>query len=269
MADQQSRPAGAKINLLYVASSGRSGSTLLELLIGAHRRIWTLGEFRVLPFAVQSGTKPCGCGTTVKDCPFWGPILEQTAPVALGRSISRFRDGYDVGRLFHLHELPFFWSRKDGGHKRRGELQQFGSDNASVLDSVLRRAREVKGPEVTWLVDASKNLYRLLWLKQSDCFNLRVIHLVKDPRAFAYSISKRDDGSVNHRGLARATFRWNAENYLFEQLFKNCFADGEVLRIKYEDLAGDTEAVLGKICSWLGLAYDENMVGEFRNTNHG
>ena len=38
-----------KIKLIYIASNGRSGSTLLDMLIGKHKSCFTLGEFQVLP----------------------------------------------------------------------------------------------------------------------------------------------------------------------------------------------------------------------------
>jgi hypothetical protein len=257
----------AKVNLLYIASSGRSGSTLLELLFGAHSQFWTMGEFYVLPFAVRLGK--CGCGIPFQECSFWGPILKEMGPTVRGRSVSRFRDGYEVGRLLHFQELPFLWTRGQGTIARRNELNLFGRDNSAVLSCVLRRAREIKGPQVTWLVDASKSLYRLLWLKQSAVFNLRVIHLVKDPRSFVYSISKTKDGSVSLKRAARATVRWNTENYLFDKLFRNRFRPDEVLRIRYEKLASDTELVLKEVLGWLNLPYNQSMISEFRNTNHG
>jgi len=259
-----------KIRLVYIGSSGRSGSTLLELIFGAHPQLWTLGEFYVLPFAIESAAKQCGCGTLVSECPFWGSIVKETMPIIRGPSIRRFRDGYDVGRLFHFAEFPSIWSRNGSWSSRRGaELEQFAKDNAAVMGAALTKARQLKGAQVRFLVDASKSLYRLLWLKQSGAFDLRVIHLVKDPRAFAYSMSKRQDGSVNRKQAARAALRWNAENYLFDKLFRNRFTENEVLRIRYEDLASNPKTVLQNMLGWLELPYDENMVSDFRCVNHG
>jgi hypothetical protein len=259
-----------KIKLVYIGSSGRSGSTLLELILGAHPQLWTLGEFYVLPFAVESATKQCGCGMPVGECPFWGSIIEETIPILRGPSIRRFRDSYDAGRLFHFAEFPSIWSRNGSRSNRRiAELEQFAKDNARVMGAALAKSRQLKGPQVEFLVDASKSLYRLLWLKQSGAFDLRVIHLVKDPRAFAYSMSKQQDGSVNRRRAARAALRWNAENYLFDKLFRNRFAENEVLRIRYENLASNPKAVLQETLGWLELPYDESMVADFRCINHG
>jgi hypothetical protein len=261
--------ADDRIKLVYIASSGRSGSTLLELLLGTHPRVWTTGEFYVLPFALESPGKPCGCGSPVARCPFWGPIVAAADAGALGASVGRFRDGYEVGRLLRYGELPFVLTRSAGGAVRRNEARRFGQDNAAVLAAVLDRAREFKGPQVTWLVDASKSLYRLLWLRQCERFDLRVVHLVKDPRAFVYSISKGSGRAVAGRKAARAALRWNVENFLFDRLFRQRFDPSQVLRIRYEDLASATDRVLGDITAWLGLPADRGAVNGFRAGNHG
>jgi hypothetical protein len=59
------------------------------------------------------------------------------------------------------------------------------------------------------------------------------------------------------------------ENYFFDKLFANRFHGEDVMRIRYEELASNTEMVLQRICGWLGLVYEENMLGDFRSINHG
>src|SRR5438270_2363933 len=80
-----------KPKLVYIASSGRSGSTVLELLLGAHSACWTLGEFHVLPWLLRTNVKPCGCGSPVAQCPFWQSITEDCRKELLHGSITRFR----------------------------------------------------------------------------------------------------------------------------------------------------------------------------------
>jgi hypothetical protein len=263
--------ANNKLKLLYIASNGRSGSTLLEMVLGIHSRMWTTGEFYVLPFEAQASTKPCGCGQAVRECPFWGPLVEAFEPLWRRGTINRFRDWYHGGPLFRPAELARLWRLSPGvAGPTESAVLEFGVDNERLLSAVLERAREFKGPQVTWLVDASKNIYRLMWLQRSGQFDLRVIHLVKDPRAFAYSISRRKDGSVSRNRLARATMRWNIENYLFDRLLQRHFDPSAWLRIRYEDLATRTEGVLGNITDWLGVPANEPLTDRFRATvNHG
>ena len=66
-----------KIKLIYISSNGRSGSTLLDMLIGIHSKCFTLGEFQVLPIDYLYNTQPCGCNRRVDSCDFWADIIEQ------------------------------------------------------------------------------------------------------------------------------------------------------------------------------------------------
>jgi hypothetical protein len=258
------------IKIAYIASSGRSGSTVLDLLLGAHPACWTLGEFHVLPWELRTNTKPCGCGEPVKHCSFWGPIVAELQDVLLHGSIDRFRDSYLGSRLLLFAEIPFLtsgspWHRQ----KRKEHLDQYGRDNVRVLARVLGQARRVKGDQVAWLVDASKSIYRLLWLKAAGRFDIRAIHLVKDPRGFVYSMCKNERSVRRPWLVSKAALRWNIENHLFDRLFRAHFAKDEVLRIRYDDLAREPQVWLRRISTWLGVSPDDALPDKFRNENHG
>src|SRR5258708_35064018 len=94
-----------RLKLVYVGSSGRSGSTVLEMMLGAHAAFWTLGEFHVLPWELRTNTKPCGCGSPMEQCSFWGPITQECKAELLDGSIDRFRDGYWGDKTLRLGEL--------------------------------------------------------------------------------------------------------------------------------------------------------------------
>jgi hypothetical protein len=64
-----------RLPLVYILSNGRSGTTLLDLLLGAHPRVWTVGEVQNLPWEMRYPRAPCGCGNPVQESPFWAPIL--------------------------------------------------------------------------------------------------------------------------------------------------------------------------------------------------
>jgi hypothetical protein len=259
-----------RLKLVYVGSSGRSGSTILELLLGAHQAFWTLGEFHLLPWELRTNTKPCGCGSLVEECPFWGPITRECKAELVDGSIGRFRDSYWADRALRFGELRFLASASPRHRAcRQSDLEQYGRENLRVLRMVLDKAKTIKGDPVAWLIDASKSPYRLLWLKETGLFDVRVIHLVKDPRAFAYSVAKDRSGLERAVQVARATLRWNVENYLFNRLFRAHFSPAEVLRLRYEELAADPQATLRRICTWLGASVDDGLSDRFRNENHG
>src|SRR5205807_4863009 len=113
----------------------------------------------------------------------------------------------------------------------------------------------------------SKSPYRLLWLKETGQFDVRVIHLVKDPRAFVYSTCKNQHGISRTWGLGKAALRWTFENHLFERLFRSHFSGQDVMRLRYDDLATNPQGVLGQICRWLELPRDDDLSAKFRNEN--
>ena len=55
-----------KIQLLYILGKGHSGSTLLDLLMGTHPQIWTLGEAQKFPIDLKKNNL-CGCGKKIKN----------------------------------------------------------------------------------------------------------------------------------------------------------------------------------------------------------
>ena len=67
------RPANPVV--LYIAGPGRSGSTLLDLVLGQVDGVVSIGELRNLWYAGFHGAWPCGCGKPVTECPFWSAVL--------------------------------------------------------------------------------------------------------------------------------------------------------------------------------------------------
>ena len=146
MRDGETVVVSDKLKILYIASSGRSGSTVLDLLLGAHAACWTLGEFYVLPWNLRMHTKPCGCGRPVEECHFWGPIVAEHQGALLQGSIDRFRDSYNGGRPIRFREYRFLGSSAAAHRQRRAhQLEQYGRDNVEVLDRVLQGALRYQG----------------------------------------------------------------------------------------------------------------------------
>ncbi len=259
-----------QLKIVYIASNGRSGSTVLDLLLGAHAACWTLGEFYVLPWELRTHTKPCGCGVSVEQCPFWGSIVQEQQEVLRHGSIDRFRDSYNGGRPVRWGEYRFLSSASARHRERRRQsLEKYGQDNLKVLGRVLEKARAVKGEQVQWLVDASKSVYRLLWLKESGMFDVRVVHLVKDPRAYVYSMCRGMSGLSRASMFAKAVLRWNIENHLFNSVLRAHFKPEECLRLRYNELATDPRNTLKQVSDWLNLPSDDELAVKFRDENHG
>ena len=60
-----------KIPVIYVVGNGHSGSTLLDLMLGSHSKIESVGELKKLPQIFFMPTRPkrqCNSGVPVDEC---------------------------------------------------------------------------------------------------------------------------------------------------------------------------------------------------------
>ena len=251
-----------KIPLIYILSNGRSGTTLLDLLLGAHPCIWTLGEAQILPWELRNPRVPCGCGNPIPESEFWSELLDDIPTSTTGYHIGYFRNEQQVGKVLRWELLPDI-ARGRVSSRWVDAVDEYGAKNAAYFRVVHEAAEARRGDKVQWLVDASKDPYRLFWLQQSGRFDIRVIHLIKDPRALVYSMA-RDWLPYGANKVIRFTLRWIIENALMARLTRTSFVPSHVRRLKYEKLASRPEEALADLGEWIGVDYPSKLVHDFR-----
>jgi hypothetical protein len=141
---------------------------------------------------------------------------------------------------------------------------------ARYLDAAQRlygAVAEVTGSRV--IVDTSKrsgDAAALLLMEEVDA---RFVHLVRDPRAVAYSWAKRD---ARGHGSAATSRDWVAFNLLDEAVRRRA-GRGRSLRLRYEDLVADPESTLRTVAGLLGERPDRLPVSRSKvaalGANHG
>lgn len=62
------------VQVVYIGGYGRSGSSLLDALLGSRPGVVSGGELCQL-FAWCAQGRPCSCGRPLGECPFWGPVV--------------------------------------------------------------------------------------------------------------------------------------------------------------------------------------------------
>lgn len=62
--------------IVYIAGHGRSGSSALAALLGAHEEAFNGGELGQIPLLLERGG-PCMCGVPVERCPVWGTAIRR------------------------------------------------------------------------------------------------------------------------------------------------------------------------------------------------
>jgi hypothetical protein len=235
--------AAVSRRIVYVVGKGRSGSTLLDDLLGTVPGVASLGELRLLWSRGFTEGYRCACGELVAECPVWSAAvvdaIGSTSPVALAAT-DALQD-----RVLSWSHAPRLLARGPGDDDRElGEIM--GRLYSSLADRL--------GADV--LVDSSK------WPLPPGAFGVVpgseawVLHLVRDPRAVAHSYQRRKGGvgqpELPRFGAVHTSLSWSARNATAELARRPVPAE-RFRRVRYEDLAADPRGTLGSLGEWLGI----------------
>ncbi|HEY2442923.1 MAG TPA: glycosyltransferase [Streptosporangiaceae bacterium] len=226
------RPAGGHDpTVIYIAGSGRSGSTLLERVLGDIPGLVNVGELIDLWRRTAPRGELCGCGLAFADCPFWTGVGKR----AFG--------GWDADKLAAVHQLQTRIARQRhlprvlalplAGGSFRDEVAEYGESYRALYRAVADQAG------ADYVVDASKWPVQALALHRAG-IDIRVIHLVRDVRGVAHSLTKQIErphavAQADHMSNnipAEAAARWVGTQGQAE-LLRRCGL--QVTRIRYED----------------------------------
>jgi hypothetical protein len=231
--------------VIYVGGVIRSGSTLLDRMLGELPDHVAVGELCYLWRHSVKLDRGCGCGAAFSQCPFWTAVgdkafggwqavdVDEMIDLQLSLDATRDLPGLIAPRL-----APTFNAR----------LRRY----SEVLSTLYAAIADLAAARV--VVDSSKHAGPAYLLRQAD-IDLRVLHLVRDPRGVAHSLRKavrrpehdrEDYMSVwPPRTVAR---RWITTNLLIAGLGR---LGVPVARMRYEDLVADPTGELTRVTAAL------------------
>lgn len=231
-------------DVLFIAGFGRSGSTLLDRILGRIDGFVSVGEIRQLWQRGLVLGQLCGCGEPVPDCPFWTEVLKD-AFGSFGtddaRRVLTMARGIDRVRAF-----------------RRAGRPGTGSEYTEILADLFRSVSRVSGARV--IVDTSKSVTHGLLLKKALGDRVRIVHLVRDSRAVAFSWMRHRKRPEIHweqtemptYGALRTALDWMLVNGLIGRSRKQFGAD--MPRVRYEDLAEEPRETVTRMLEAVGIA---------------
>ena len=232
------------MRILYILGRGRGGSTVLANVLGEIDGFFSAGEVRYLWDPVVVRQSPCGCGAPIGDCPVWSKVLAKL-------------DDVDLERVVHWqHEIV----RESNVLRllRRGERRRWPAleNYASVTARLYRTIKEVTGCEV--VVDSSKRPSYAAFIRVLKGCDPYFVHLVRDPRASAYSWHARRYASahgdeVTRRNAFDSTLRWDLLN-LGSEILRTRATRDRFMRLRYEDFATSPRETVMDICALIGRA---------------
>jgi sulfotransferase family protein len=240
-----------RTRVLYIGGAGRSGSTLLERALSELPGVVASGELRVLWRALLTSDRRCACGDEVSACPFWQEVGQRAfggwrAPhlsslLALQRSVDRHR------------QLPRLVGRSISPPPG---VEPLSASWATVLRSIAETA------SARLVIDSSKYPVHAAVLRRSEELDLRVVHLVRDPRGVAHSWAKRgilkpdstDGRTYMHVfGHGRSAVEWITYNLAFQRI-RNLGTP--TLLLRYESFVRDPVEALSRTLTFAGLPFE-------------
>ncbi len=228
--------------MLYIGGCQRSGSTLLDRMLGQSSGHASAGEIVHLWARGLIANELCGCGSRFADCPFWAEVgrvafggwseLDADAVLRLQRRVDRNR------YIFFM-----LWPALSPRYRR--DLARY----VDILDRLYRALGQVGGGVI---VDSSKHASTAFLLRRVPSVKLRVVHLVRDSRGVAYSLLKkvrRPEAVGAEAFMFRASpWRSGAEWIAFNTSFHLLRLVGTPTTLtRYERLVHDPRGTLGEI----------------------
>jgi hypothetical protein len=265
--------------LIYIASLVRSGSTLLDHLIGSEDTV-TVGELARLnrDITMQTSTASrwanhvCRCEQPLDACPFWTKIRDcygQRKDVRISEAKTSIETGVkspiaDTLISLLVYVLPNRFKRKVI------DFFYYDAEDKLILDNyfgILDCVCDVTGKQV--VIDSSKGpnqLYGLINARNPE-YHLRVIHLVRGVQAFCFSTRTRKREQGRDVGIVRATLVW-IKGHIKIMNLRSFFQDDDFLLIRYEDLCANPERVMRKLCDKFHLTFDASMLDPSEEGKH-
>lgn len=263
-----------KGKIVFILSDSRSGSTLLDQLLGAHDEVVSLGEIHHLrAYATEDRSlyNPvhplvCSCGERLPVCPFWQEVERRVgAPLedlALGLHFFGWLDDGQTRR--RLLRRIFLACLDRGPATFRTPLvgklfgrQRIVADALRLYDAIFDVCSSAK-----YLVDSSKAVFRFRAIYEAQPERVKVLMLARDYRGTIYSKMKRG------RDMKKSAHSWVRRMGWIKD-FTADLSPEQAVRVRYEDLCGDPRQELSRICEFLGVEFQEGMLTRpFDNVHH-
>lgn len=218
------------MKVVLILGTGHCGSTLLDLILGSHSKMFSLGEV----YRVVSSDPPVPiCDICEEDCEFWKPTLLKSI------------------QNIYTDNLP-----KQIGRKL-GVLE-------AIEVSFYKKLFEASKKNI--LVDSSKNpgwINRNGKVLESSNIKPILLYLSRDGRAVVNSYFRK----YPERGLEHIAHNWNSRVTAINECFTSWPSESKV-HIRYEDLAKNPIATIKKLMEFIQLPYEEEMMHFWEHDHH-
>jgi hypothetical protein len=240
------------IQIAYLAGTSYCGSTLLAFLMNSHPQIASVGEASLNRTIQKKGASHylCSCGTILSDCPFWKQVFQTVNEQGIEFSPLKWTNDYKYKNAVFHKVLSLYSS-----NKLRRLFQNFAlyiipnyKKHISYTNHVnvvfIRSIIKLKNAEVYF--DASKNLIRLSHFLTIPEFDVKILRIIRDVRAFANSYKRRG------MSIESAARHWKKYQLSADHLMRN-ISPHKIFLLRYEDFCCNPSYWLKCLYNFLGV----------------
>lgn len=224
--------------IFLISGAGRSGSTLLTIILDNHKDCIAVGE---LINYISNGIfndEYCSCGKVVSRCDFWPEVKydwDQTRQLSLEQYNKVQRSVTKNKGTFRLVKNIIAPSQ---------EFKKYLQDTRSLYESIFR----ISGKK--YIIDASKPAQRIMILKLCD-INFSVLHLTRK-FSMVLNSNKKSFKKDLKAGLEKASKPQKTSYVLLTWLINNFFVrlfsiGTNRIRLKYENIINDLDHEIQKV----------------------
>ena len=225
-------------SILAISGSGRSGTTILSVLLSQDPAILNIGQSRDFWRAFQQD-RPCTCGASLHNCLLWSKVVSEGFPNWTARDFEKVEKQMrafmqDVDRTEDWSD-PSFLELCSATH----------SEFIKAFRSFIIACYKVSNAHT--LVDISKSPDIALAFRLANVSNVFVLNVVRDPRAVACSWAKK--------GLDKAALNSQIDAWKSRQVRLNSWTVEEDLLLKkldYQTFVNNPEFEIKTILDWVG-----------------
>lgn len=215
---------------VYILGAGRSGTTLLSVLLGAHPDAHARGELLHLPLYWLEDRR-CSCGATLRSCSCWSEV------------------GARIGGPDDDAVKAFMHAAESAEKHERAASYLLGLNTASreYLAAQESIFEALSGGKT--VIDESKFVARALALAKLERQRFRYIYLVRDCRGVLHSFTKKVQ---KPRSMLSASLYYLGVNTA-AQLAVWTRLRGRAIKVRYEDLIAQPHRELARIGTFMGV----------------
>jgi|SRR5690554_5341414 len=215
---------------IFILGTGHCGSTLLDLILGSHSKMFSLGEV----YRVVSSEPPIPiCDICEGKCEFWKPKLLNSLRDLYADSLPK-RIGRKLG-LIDTTEVSFYRELAEASHI------DIIVDSSKNPGWISRNGRELKTSDIEPVL----------------------IYLSRDGRAVVNSYFRK----YPDRGLEGLSHNWNSRITAINECFDSWSSDNKI-HIRYEDLAKRPITTIKKLMEFIQLPFEEEMMRFWEHDHH-